>query len=501
VTFPLVERALAGYVRDDVWLYDGAVYRMAARPVIDSGRYVGAIVHGKKLDAGLAELLSKRLNGASVAFFARDAVLAAYEPPDVAGAPAQAEMGAALTAALSRADVREKLQAGERTDPLDVAGRARMVMSLVTGSAAESLVGYAVARPLEQLAGPMALFESATEEDFEALPKPLLGGGAAGLFLLGMLFFYLEKDRPFGRLQRAMRELAERKRDRLSIADFGGGYRRIAERVNEALDKVAEAAGAAGPTRKANLDEILGPTPSAAPASSFFGFQQPAGGVDDAIPSVPPAPGTTSPIAGTGAVGRTGLAPRPAAPTSPVAAATFAAPPPPPSSAATPPSQAPSGALAKPAAPPPPPGAARPGAPPPAPPVRPATSPAAPAASSAAVPQASAAPVGEDDDEGVTRVARVPESLLTASATGQVGALDAALAEEELHFRQVYEEFVKTKKECGEPLTGFTYDKFVVMLRKNKEVIVTKHGAKGVRFTVYVNKHGKAALKATAVMG
>src|SRR5262249_49720165 len=26
-TFPLVERALAGYVRDDVWVYDGQVYR------------------------------------------------------------------------------------------------------------------------------------------------------------------------------------------------------------------------------------------------------------------------------------------------------------------------------------------------------------------------------------------------------------------------------------------------------------------------------------------
>ena len=67
-TFPLVERALAGYVRDDVWLYDGVVYRMVARPVIDSGTYVGAIVHGKKLDEGLAGILSRRLNGASIAF-------------------------------------------------------------------------------------------------------------------------------------------------------------------------------------------------------------------------------------------------------------------------------------------------------------------------------------------------------------------------------------------------------------------------------------------------
>jgi hypothetical protein len=470
VTFPLVERALAGYVRDDVWVYDGAVYRMAARPVIDSGRYVGAIVHGKRLDAGLAELLSKRLNGASVAFFSRDAILAAYQPADVPGAPGQAEMGAALTASMAQPAVREKLDAGERTDALDVAGRGRMVLSLVTGSAAESMVGYALARPLEQLGGPMALFENATEEDFGALPRPLLGGAAAGFFVLGMLFFFLEKDRPFGKLKRATRALADRKQDRLSIAEFGGGYRRIAESVNEALDKVAEAAGAAGPTRKADLDKILGPTPGAGQASSFFGFQQADPGADAGIPSIPPAPGP-SPIAGAA------KAPPAAKPTPGPA---FASPP-----AAPPASPAPA---ARPAAPPPPSAsAARPGAP------------AAPVPAAPAPAAAPSAAFGDDDEgDGATMVARVPDSLLTASATGQVGALDAAKAEEELHFRQVYEEFVKTKRECGEPIAGFTYDKFVVTLRKNKESILSRHGAKGVRFTVYV-KDGKAALKATPV--
>ena len=64
--------------------------------------------------------------------------------------------------------------------------------------------------------------------------------------------------------------------------------------------------------------------------------------------------------------------------------------------------------------------------------------------------------------------------------------------------RQVFEEFVAKKKECGEPTQGFTFDKFVQTLRKNKEAIVSKHGARSVRFTVYI-KDGKAALKATPV--
>jgi len=197
-TFPLVERALAGYVRDDVWAYDGAAYRMAARPVIDAGGYVGAIVHGKKLDEGLATLLSKRVGGATVGFFRRDAIVGCFTPLDVAGAPTQAELGTLLPAALTNGE----FAVGNVTPPVDVASRGRAVFSLVTGSAADAQVGYVIARPLTQLASPTELFDKATTEDFAQLPKETLGGAAAGLFVLGMLFFWLEKDRPFGRLRK-----------------------------------------------------------------------------------------------------------------------------------------------------------------------------------------------------------------------------------------------------------------------------------------------------------
>jgi hypothetical protein len=72
------------------------------------------------------------------------------------------------------------------------------------------------------------------------------------------------------------------------------------------------------------------------------------------------------------------------------------------------------------------------------------------------------------------------------------------IAAEDLHFREVFQQFVDTKKQCGEPVVGLTFDKFVVTLRKNKEQIVMKHGASKVHFTVYV-KDGKAALKATPI--
>ena len=504
-TFPLVERALAGHVRDDVWAYDGSVYRMAARPVIDSGGYVGAIVHGKKLDEGLATLLSRRVNGASIAFFRREAIVGSFTPTDVTGAPTQAELGAVLATALTNAD----LVAGNVTAPIDVAGRGRAVFSLVTGAGADAQIGYVIARPLTLLASPSELFNSATTEDFAALPKGALGGAAFGLFVLGMLFFWLEKDRPFSRLKKRAKALGERKIDRMPIADFSGNYRRIAESVNLAMDKAVEHASENSPKKKANLDEILGPASGGQP-QAFFGFsgQSGAGSASD-IPDIPPAPSAPR-----GAPAMPGRAQPPAAAPmmAPPAAASMMAQP-----AAAPPIAAPRPAAAAPAPP-----LARPAAGgPPAPPVRsPAAPPPRPQAFGGATlagmppepgvgggpvqsrayapPSPAAGAYDDEQEEGATMIARVPEALLNASATGQMSAVSEGAADEELHFRQVFDDFVATKKQCGEPTAGFTYDKFVQTLRKNKEQIVTRHGAKGVRFTVYV-KDGKAALKATPV--
>lgn len=69
---------------------------------------------------------------------------------------------------------------------------------------------------------------------------------------------------------------------------------------------------------------------------------------------------------------------------------------------------------------------------------------------------------------------------------------------EAAHFEHVYDEFVQTKKTCGESQAGLTLDKFLQKLRDNKAALVAKHGCRTVRFSVYV-KDGKAALKATPI--
>lgn len=78
-----------------------------------------------------------------------------------------------------------------------------------------------------------------------------------------------------------------------------------------------------------------------------------------------------------------------------------------------------------------------------------------------------------------------------------VAALDPE-AERLAEWRAVYDEFVVTKQQCGETIEGFTYEKFEQTLRKNQETLMKRHGAKRVKFSVYV-KEGKAALKASPI--
>lgn len=96
-------------------------------------------------------------------------------------------------------------------------------------------------------------------------------------------------------------------------------------------------------------------------------------------------------------------------------------------------------------------------------------------------------------DPGGTPSARKPPPPLP----GQPAAAEAAPPEvdEETEWQGVFEQFLATKEQCGEPTAGMTFEKFKTTLQRNKDALVQR-GATAVKFTVYV-KEGKAALKAT----
>ncbi len=477
--FPLVRRALDGYLRDDVWVYHDAVYRMAARPVIDAGQYVGALVHGKRMDADFAGRLSSRLMGASIGFFFRDRIFASAMaeqqslPPGLS-APRQDDMAAPLTEEVLGS---EEFQSGERTDPMPLPTGGLAVYSPMVGAASHAQVGYVIARPVPVAGSPLAIFSLPSAQDWSDLASSTAGMGAVagGLFafFVGLLFIWIERDRPLARFRDTTSRLAKREIDKLIPLEFGGSLRTAAAHINDALEKAQESAGSSPKRRAADLDEILGPVPDRDSAPAFFGFAGPGSASSKsselaAVPSPVAAPPAPAP-------------PAPAAPAPPAPAPPAPAPPARPAPA-SPAATAPKPPAIKPAAPPAPPKPPGQGPTP-----APVTQPAPPSDSNVL-----ASEEQDLDGDGPTMVAHVPEELLAKLTK------NSSSEQEEKHFRDVFEEFVALKKQCNEPITGLTFEKFVVTLRKNRDQIVQKHGAAKVRFTVYV-KEGKAALKATPI--
>lgn len=101
------------------------------------------------------------------------------------------------------------------------------------------------------------------------------------------------------------------------------------------------------------------------------------------------------------------------------------------------------------------------------------------------------------DEDEATVVSQVPSEILGQLANRDTGR-PPAIEDEAAEWKRVYDEFVRLKKECGEPTEGLSFDKFKNTLRKNRDQLLQRHGCKSVKFSVYV-KEGKAALKANPV--
>jgi hypothetical protein len=123
-------------------------------------------------------------------------------------------------------------------------------------------------------------------------------------------------------------------------------------------------------------------------------------------------------------------------------------------------------------------------------------------------------PMPAPTEERFLAPARAPEEPRAATAvampavgpmhTGTVAAVAAPITgaafevDEESHWQQVFQDFLRTRATCGESTDGLTYQKFRGKLETNKAQLLAKYACKTVRFQVYV-KEGKAALKATPV--
>jgi hypothetical protein len=105
--------------------------------------------------------------------------------------------------------------------------------------------------------------------------------------------------------------------------------------------------------------------------------------------------------------------------------------------------------------------------------------------------------LNDDAEDEATVVAPAPSDLIAASTRGG-GAAAGAAGNDTAEWMTVYDDFVRTKKQCGEPTEGLTFEKFQATLKKNRDALMQRHNCKRVRFSVYV-KEGRASLKATPV--
>jgi hypothetical protein len=487
--YPAVNDALHGWLRDDVWLLGSKMYVVVARPVEYDAtqRPAGAIVGLKEVNERFVTDLAKRTR-TSIAFYANGAKIAGGVGVEGFDADQLDAVGNDL------AKIDDKTYGdGGRSDVRMLTDDEGAMYARLPGDVWTLGGGFAVVRARTPLGGPMGFLSSADDKDKANVPWGLLAGIVVLASLIGIGFSVLEHSLPLRELVQQAERYKTGAMDQLQVARFRGAYRLAAQNLNMGLEKAIEKSG--GMTRKpADLESVLGPMP-AQPAMSAFSFPMadgagaPAPSSPQAAPPAPfPAPPPPAPISAPQPPPPGPPRPPPPAPGPVMTPGNAFVPPapaprPPPPAASRPnlaPAQLPATPPAPAPAPKPPPPVAAPAPPPPA---RPAPPPPAPAA-----PLAADAP----EDEEATMVGHVPPEVL-AQATGEHRAADEAK-----EWQTVYEDFIRTKKQCGEPTDGLTFEKFQHTLKKNRDALMQRHGCKRVRFSVYV-KEGRASLKATPV--
>jgi hypothetical protein len=434
----LVDDALAGYLRDDLWLIDGTLYRVAGSPVVTRQLdWAGAVIVGHAVNKDFATSLAGGLD-VSVSFYANQESVASSDAIAI-----HKEVAGHIT------DL-ENLEPGtdcREGKPFDASAQGTtysVLLSRLPGEAGELGAFYSVYTEKPKGLGFTGVVDNVRSNDlsFGNFPWILVGLVLIVMIGLGLFLMAYESDRPLKRLAEDAMVLSKGDTDKLREELHTGKHGSIARSINVALDRLRREAKSA----QKDLDEILGPAPSGA----------------SALPSSGPSQ----------------------------IASPNAAPPPPPSQFKFSDSRSPARAPDLPIKPPPPSGPP----PRPAPPVnqqmppRPVSLPGSP--------PPVVSPLADDQLRTMDYLPGPTDEppTIISERSQELAEKDAEIQ----HFRQIYEEFLATKRQCNEAADNLTFERFATKLRKNRDALIAKHGCSSVRFQVYV-KDGKAALKASPV--
>lgn len=409
----LVDDALDGYMRDDLWTIDDKLYLVAAAPVLGN-RWAGAVIIGHAMDQELAKRLVGQL-GVNLVVYAGGKPVATTNPVEIHGEAVKryAELSSAET------PVPEDCRNSEAFDIVTGSETYTALVARMPGEAGEQGAFFSVfvARPAALGLG--GTLDAVTREDigFGSFPWILLGFGLISAVGIGIGLMILEVDRPVRRLSNDAVKLAQGAAERLDDERHRGHYGSIARAVNIYVDKAKREARPAPAATPAALPPV---TPAfTPPPPSEFKFT-------DSKPRSSSAPGLPG-------------APPPVAPPAPGMAGGLPGTPPMPM-----------------------------GAPPPPPRVR----------------------ERSHSHSGITAI----EDVLApgAAESGEISLVDDS-------FRQLFEEFIALKRECGESTASLSYERFASKMRASRDSLMAKHGCEEVRFQLYV-RDGRAAVKAKPVV-
>ncbi|HEY5091315.1 MAG TPA: cache domain-containing protein, partial [Polyangia bacterium] len=401
----VVADALRGYLSDDVWGIGGKLERVAGAPVLSKGkdRIVGAIYVGAETGPAFVERLKKNLD-VDVALLLRGKVIASTRPPG--------ELDALPTLIAQHTKDIETLT---RTHALPlVAGQDKLlvVAAPFAGQAGEQQAYYALIGEQPAKSDLKALLSNVSSDDlkWDRFPWVPLGVVTFAMIAIGLFLQRWEVESPLGKLRRELQRLASGDIHRIEDSHYRAKIGGLARDVNAAVERFTHAPAPRSEMTGKDLNAILGPSGGSTfdlpPAGSAFSGSTPAPAF-----SPPMAPAFSPPAAPS-------FAPPPLPSFSQPLPSTFSAPLPQPFSAAALGLGGSSAAQS----------------------VKPAA-------------WAQQLPSGALDENDADR--QMPDGEAT-----RVVPYDLQ-EEEDAHFRHVFDDFVETKRSCGEAITGLTQAKFL----------------------------------------
>ncbi len=446
--YHLVDDALAGYIRDDLWTLSGELFRVAAAPVVTRDRnWAGAIIIGHTINSDFARSLASGLDVSLSFYAAGDSVAASDVAPIHKSVLAKSS---SLNELEPGTDCREG-----KPFTTEISGKTYTALSARLPGEAGQLGGfYTVYLERASSLGFSGTLSALNKSDLSPANFPWIRVGLFFVLLVGVGLFLMvwESDRPLRRLADDAQQLAKGG-DKLNENQHRTKFGSIARSVNIALDRLRREAKSA----QKDLDDLLGPAPHQGGGSPL-----PVSGPVPGIEPPPPPPPSQFRFSDN----ESGMEPA-KLPTSPAPPPNLDLPiPPPPEPVASIPQQPPADKRVPP---------------------RPVVLPGAPPVVAPIDAQTSSKREGEPE---------MVESMPTL--VSEKSQMIADQDSEARHYREIFEKFLATKRECGESVGNLTYERFVTKLRKNRAALVARHGCKSVRFQVYV-KGGKAALKASPV--